>query len=56
VPYGPGGSFTVEITVSPRIGEIDCRKQVCGIATRADHTRGTDRTQDVFIPIEFKEN
>lgn len=54
-PYGPDGSFTVDIAVSPRIGEIDCREQICGIATRADHTRSTDRTQDVFIPIEFKE-
>jgi hypothetical protein len=56
VPYEPGGSFTVDLAVSPHIGDIDCRLQVCGIATRADHTRGTDRTQDVFIPIEFKEN
>ncbi|MCB0898707.1 MAG: hypothetical protein H6526_07460 [Actinobacteria bacterium] len=54
-PYGPDGSFTVGIVVSPRIGDIDCREQTCGIATRADHTRSTDRTQDVFVPIEFKE-
>lgn len=56
VPYGPGGSFTLDIAVAPRIGDIDCREQVCGIATRADHTRSTDRSQDVFIPIEFKES
>ena len=55
-PFGPGGAFTVEIAVGPRIGDIDCREQICGIATRADHTRSTDRSQDVFIPIEFKEN
>lgn len=54
--YGPGGSFEVPLLVRPRIGDVDCREVVCGIATRADHTRSTDRSQDVFIPITFKEN
>jgi hypothetical protein len=56
VPYGPDGSFVVRIKATPRIGDVDCREVVCGVATRADHTRGTDRTQDVFIPITFEEN
>lgn len=55
-PYGPDGTFTTAITVSPRIGSIDCRRQVCGIATRADHTRSADRSQDTFTPVTFKEN
>lgn len=54
-PYGDDGSFEVDIPVAPRIGDIDCRTQVCGIATRADHTRSSDRSQDVFVPITFKE-
>lgn len=55
VPYGPDGSFDVGINVTPRIGDIDCREVVCGVTARADHTRTTDRTQDVFIPITFEE-
>lgn len=55
VPFGPGGSFAVQIKANSRIGSIDCREVVCGVATRADHTRSTDRTQDVFIPITFEE-
>lgn len=55
-PYRAGGSFEVEIPVAARIGDIDCRNQVCGIATRADHTRSSDRSQDVFVPITIKEN
>lgn len=52
-PYGPGGTFTVSVLVSPKIGSVDCRVQRCVIATRADHTRGSDRSQDVLIPITF---
>lgn len=52
-PYGSGGTFTVSIKVSPKIGSVDCRVSTCVIATRADHTRSSDRSQDVFIPISF---
>ncbi|WP_245536944.1 MULTISPECIES: hypothetical protein [Thermomonospora] len=56
VPYGPGGSFEVTINVSPKISdEVDCTKTKCVVATRADHTRSGDRTQDVRIPIAFDE-
>ncbi|MBK6762188.1 MAG: hypothetical protein IPG68_02405 [Micrococcales bacterium] len=55
VPYGPGGSFDVQIRATAHIGDVDCREMVCGVAARADHTRTTDRTQDVFIPITFEE-
>ena len=53
-PYGKGGTFTVPITVSTMIGDIDCRVVKCGIASRADHRRSLDRTQDVFIPVTFQ--
>ena len=53
--FGPGGTFQVQLTVSPRIGDIDCRSTPCVIATRADHTRSSDRSADVFVPVTFKE-
>jgi hypothetical protein len=28
----------------------------CGVVTRSDHLRYTDRTQDVFVPITFNSN
>ena len=52
-PYGVGGTFSVSVRVSPKIGSVDCRVTTCVIATRADHTRSSDRSQDVFIPIRF---
>ncbi len=54
-PFGPDGSFTVRLRVSPRIGAVDCRATPCVIATRADHTRSSDRSADVFVPVTFKE-
>ena len=56
VAYGPNGSFEVTVRATARIGDYDCWEVTCGVATRADHTRSSDRTQDVFIPITFEEN
>jgi hypothetical protein len=53
-PYGPGGTFRVTINVSPVIGPgIDCRTVQCAVVTRADHTRLSDRTLDVIVPVRF---
>ena len=51
--YGPGGTFTVNVTVSATIGAFDCRQVQCGVATRNDHTRTSDRSQDVTVPVSF---
>ncbi|TYB64321.1 hypothetical protein FXF51_21600 [Nonomuraea sp. PA05] len=58
--YGAGGSFTVQLKISPVIGVaaegsqvFDCREVACAVVTRADHTRTADRTQDVFVPVTF---
>lgn len=56
IPYSSGGSFRVSIRVSEVIGDVDCRAGHCVIATRADHTRSSDRSQDVFVPITFRSN
>ncbi len=53
-PYGPGGSFNLTIAVSPKINDsIDCRRVRCAIVTRNDHTRTSDRGQDIFLPVSF---
>jgi hypothetical protein len=52
-PYGPGGSFAVSIRVTGTIGAVDCRTTSCAVVTRADHTRGSDRSQDVIVPVTF---
>lgn len=54
LPFSPGGRFSVTIKVGAKIGAIDCRKRSCAIVVRADHTRGDDRTHDLFIPLTFK--
>ncbi|NBP42347.1 MAG: cell wall protein, partial [Actinobacteria bacterium] len=52
-PFLPDGSFTVELVVVAKSGTLDCTVIKCGVVTRSDHLRYTDRTQDVFVPISF---
>jgi hypothetical protein len=52
-PYGSGGSFEVAIRVTAAIGDVDCRTTSCAVVTRADHTRNSDRSQDVIVPVTF---
>lgn len=54
VPYGPGGTFSVNVTASPVIADgFDCRQIQCAIVTRNDHVRTGDRSQDIFVPVTF---
>jgi hypothetical protein len=53
-PYGPGGSFSVTLVVGPTINStLDCRQLRCAIVTRNDHHRGSDRSQDLLLPVTF---
>ena len=53
-PFGKNGSFRAAITVSSRIGDVDCREVQCAITVRADHLRSRDRSHDVIIPVTFE--
>lgn len=54
IPYEPGGSFSVELSVSPTINDVvDCRNVQCAIVTKNDHTIISDRSQDLIIPVTF---
>ena len=53
-PFLPGGRFSKQVSVSKKIGSIDCTKIKCAITVRADHLREGDRTHDLYIPITFK--
>ncbi|MDG4830886.1 hypothetical protein O7627_16440 [Solwaraspora sp. WMMD1047] len=53
VPYGPGGSFRVQLSLTAKIGDVDCTVRTCSVVTRNDHTRSADRGQDVRVPIRF---
>lgn len=55
-PFQPDGSFTVDLVVIAKSGALDCTVIKCGVVTRSDHLRYTDRTQDVFVPISFSNN
>jgi len=52
-PFGFGGKFKVRLFLGPHIGDLDCRKVKCVIATRADHLQSSNRTEDLFIPVTF---
>jgi hypothetical protein len=52
--YGPDGSFTTTLRVGAKLADtVDCRDVQCVVVTRNDHTRSTDRSQDVFVPVTF---
>jgi hypothetical protein len=53
IPYGPGGTFSVQVRVAAQTTFGDCSVLACIVATRADHTRGDDRSQDVRVPVTF---
>lgn len=53
-PYGPGGSFDTTFRVSPVISPtVDCRQVRCAVVTRNDHSRSSDRSQDILVPVTF---
>ena len=52
-PFQPDGSFIVDLVIVAKSGALDCTVIRCGVVTRSDHLRYTDRTQDVFVPISF---
>ena len=52
-PFKKRGRFRTAITVSSRIGDVDCRRVQCAVAVRADHTRSNDRSHDVLILVDF---
>src|SRR5690625_3251894 len=58
IPFEAGGSFEVELAFAADDDHTDCldptvAPQGCAISTRADHTRGSDRSADVLIPLTF---
>jgi len=54
--FQPDGSFNIALRVVAKSGDLDCTLVKCGVVTRSDHLRYTDRTQDVFVPITFNTN
>ncbi len=58
LPYGSGGTFSVELSLgatfnNPPNGSVDCRVVSCAVVTFSDHTRLSDRSQDVIVPVTF---
>jgi hypothetical protein len=53
-PFAKGGSFKVPLTITRMIGDQDCAVVACAITTRADHTAGSDRSADAFIPVKIR--
>lgn len=54
--FGPNGSFERRLILRANLAPstVDCRVSRCGVVTRNDHTRGNDRSQDLFIPVTFR--
>jgi hypothetical protein len=54
-PFGPGGTFEVDLRLVARDEFVDCLAGAvrCVVATRADHTASTNRSADVTVPVAF---
>ncbi|WP_433698244.1 LPXTG cell wall anchor domain-containing protein [Nocardiopsis sp. CA-288880] len=57
-PYtgsGADGGFSVQLEVRAGDENTDCTASgtECAVVTRNDHTRSSDRSQDVFVPVSF---
>lgn len=57
-PFGDGGTFELELTAQGADANVDCADAAaaprgCVLATFADHTRLTDRSADVRVPLTF---
>ncbi|GAA4724013.1 immunoglobulin domain-containing protein [Phytohabitans rumicis] len=53
IPWGPGGTFDVQIVVRGKSEGLDCARLTCAVVTRVDHRNSADRSQDVRIPVTF---
>jgi hypothetical protein len=54
LPFAPGGTFEVELSVTPTIDAgTDCREDPCAIVVRRDDQAPDDRSLDLAIPVEF---
>lgn len=56
IAFKGGGRFTEKLSITKMIGKFDCTKVKCAITVRSDHLHEGDRTNDLFIPITFKNN
>jgi hypothetical protein len=55
IAFKGGGRFSEKISITKMIGKFDCTKVKCAITVRSDHLHEGDRTNDLFIPITFKQ-
>lgn len=55
IPYGTGGTFSVDLTLAADDGTTDCADgaTTCAVVTRADHVSPTNRAADVRVPITW---
>lgn len=54
VAYGPGGSFDTTFSLQAGVApSMDCQFVRCAVLTRNDHTRSSDRSQDILVPVSF---
>jgi hypothetical protein len=54
IPFKKNGSFKVRLKIVPQINNFECRSNQCAVTIRADHLRTGDRSQDLLVPIRFK--
>lgn len=48
------GSFTAYLVIGdPVTDALDCTQVVCAVYTRNDHTAASDRSQDLYVPLDF---
>jgi hypothetical protein len=53
IAFKGGGRFSEKLSITKMIGKFDCTKVKCAVTVRSDHLHEGDRTNDLFIPINF---
>lgn len=50
------GTFEAQLLIPPVATELlNCEETACGVFTRADHTAGNERVQDLYLPVAYAE-
>ena len=52
-PFGPDGTFEVDLNVVAADEFVDCLEVRCAVVTKADHTASADRSADARVPVSW---
>ena len=52
-PFGPNGTFEVDLELAAADDYVDCLEVRCAVVTKADHTASANRSADARVPVSW---